>query len=78
VSILHGARAALLVFIATYVASLGVPLLTSNDGLQEAGLVLGFLSSIGVVLASLIAVVTQLAILLTRLIRRSGRKSAHG
>jgi hypothetical protein len=75
VSILARARAALLVFLLTYLASLAVPLLTSNDGLQEAGFLLGLLSTIGVVLASLIAAATQLWLLLRRGL---GKKSVRG
>jgi uncharacterized membrane protein len=66
VSILHGARAALLAFFVTYLASLAVPQLTGNDGLVEAASVLGLFSAIGVATASMIAVATQLGLLVRR------------
>jgi hypothetical protein len=78
VRILQGARAALIVFIAAYLVSLCVPLVTGNDGLQEAGAVLGILSSIGLMVASMVAVTAQLAIGVRRLFRRSERNSVGG
>jgi Ca2+/H+ antiporter len=66
VSILHGARAALLVFLLTYLASLAVPSLTSNGGLQEAAAVLGLFAAIGVAVASMLAVAIQLWLLVRR------------
>jgi predicted permease len=66
VSILHGARAALLVFLVTYLASLAVPQVTSNDGLQEAASLLALFSFIGIGVASMLAVTTQLALIVRR------------
>jgi len=78
VNILHGARAALLVFLGTYVLSLAAAPLTSNAGLLDAALVLGALSSIGLGVASLIAVTAQLCILFGRVLHRREGTSVRG
>jgi hypothetical protein len=66
VRVLHWARVALLLFIVTYIASLGAGALADYGSSVDAAFLAGIVSMVGIVAASLVAVVAQLILLVLR------------
>ena len=72
---LHWARVALLLFVVTYIASLGAGALADYGSSVDVAFLGGIVSMVGIIAASLVAVVAQLTLLVRR---RTGKQVGNG